>query len=148
MRNCAFTAQLCRAVSYPRRSSAVIHNSRKRKPAKSNGRFRCAEPLCMKTKKAFRISPKGFWSCLLESNQRPHPYQGCALPTELKQRVSLTALLLYHSKTEMSSVFSQICNIQRNIHFAMIKIVRFLPFVRNFLQLAKKSCIFTNCVVK
>ena len=26
-----------------------------------------------------------FWSCLLDSNQRPLPYQGSALPTELKQ---------------------------------------------------------------
>ena len=26
-----------------------------------------------------------FWSCLLDLNQRPLPYQGSALPTELKQ---------------------------------------------------------------
>jgi len=23
------------------------------------------------------------WSCYPDSNWRPHPYQGCALPTEL-----------------------------------------------------------------
>ena len=23
------------------------------------------------------------WSCQCDSNARPHPYQGCALPTEL-----------------------------------------------------------------
>ena len=27
-----------------------------------------------------------FWSCWADSNCRPHPYQGCALPTELQQR--------------------------------------------------------------
>ena len=26
-----------------------------------------------------------FWSCWADSNRRPHPYQGCALPTELQQ---------------------------------------------------------------
>ena len=26
---------------------------------------------------------EGFWSCYPDSNWRPHPYQGCALPTEL-----------------------------------------------------------------
>ena len=26
-----------------------------------------------------------FWSCWADSNCRPHPYQGCALPTELYQ---------------------------------------------------------------
>ncbi len=37
-----------------------------------------------------RRSPKGLrlfiWSCWADSNRRPHPYQGCALPTELQQR--------------------------------------------------------------
>ena len=28
-----------------------------------------------------------FWSCYPDSNWRPHPYQGCALPPELQQRV-------------------------------------------------------------
>ena len=27
-----------------------------------------------------------FWSCWADSNCRPHPYQGCALPTELQQQ--------------------------------------------------------------
>ena len=31
-----------------------------------------------------------FWSCWADSNRRPHPYQGCALPTELQQRVATT----------------------------------------------------------
>ena len=26
---------------------------------------------------------EGFWSCYPDSNWRPHPYQGCALPAEL-----------------------------------------------------------------
>jgi hypothetical protein len=29
------------------------------------------------------------WSLLPESNRRPHPYHGCALPTELKRRYSI-----------------------------------------------------------
>ena len=29
-----------------------------------------------------------FWSCWADSNCRPHPYQGCALPTELQQQSS------------------------------------------------------------
>ena len=28
-----------------------------------------------------------FWSCWADSNRRPHPYQGCALPTELQQHI-------------------------------------------------------------
>ena len=33
------------------------------------------------------------WSCLLDSNQRPLPYQGSALPTELKQHVFFSFVL-------------------------------------------------------
>ena len=29
-----------------------------------------------------------FWSCWADSNRRPHPYQGCALPTELQQHMA------------------------------------------------------------
>ena len=29
-----------------------------------------------------------FWSCWADLNRRPHPYQGCALPTELQQRMA------------------------------------------------------------
>ena len=40
------------------------------------------------------MNPCGFkvflWSCWADSNCRPHPYQGCALPTELQQRVATT----------------------------------------------------------
>ena len=28
------------------------------------------------------------WSCWADSNRRPHPYQGCALPTELQQHMA------------------------------------------------------------
>ena len=28
------------------------------------------------------------WSCYPDLNRRPHPYQGCALPTELQQRMA------------------------------------------------------------
>ena len=31
-----------------------------------------------------------FWSCWADSNCRPHPYQGCALPTELQQQMATT----------------------------------------------------------
>ena len=30
-----------------------------------------------------------FWSRLPDSNRRPHPYHGCALPAELSRRISL-----------------------------------------------------------
>ena len=43
----------------------------------------------LKTPESQRI--QGFqWSCWADSNRRPHPYQGCALPTELQQRVATT----------------------------------------------------------
>ena len=43
----------------------------------------------LKTPESFGI--QGFqWSCWADSNCRPHPYQGCALPTELQQRVATT----------------------------------------------------------
>ena len=31
---------------------------------------------------------KTLWSCWADSNRRPHPYQGCALPTELQQHMA------------------------------------------------------------
>src|SRR5581483_10770457 len=37
------------------------------------------------------------WCPPLESNQRPHPYQGCALPTELGGRISENACLFVWS---------------------------------------------------
>ena len=33
----------------------------------------------------FKVFP---WSCWADSNCRPHPYQGCALPTELQQQMA------------------------------------------------------------
>ncbi len=42
-----------------------------------------------KTSKPLRF--QGFlWSCWADSNCRPHPYQGCALPTELQQQMATT----------------------------------------------------------
>ena len=32
-------------------------------------------------------NPAILWSCWADSNRRPHPYQGCALPTELQQHI-------------------------------------------------------------
>ncbi len=29
-----------------------------------------------------------FWSCWADLNRRLHPYQGCALPTELQQHLA------------------------------------------------------------
>ena len=41
----------------------------------------------LKTPESFGI--QGFqWSCWADSNRRPHPYQGCALPTELQQHMA------------------------------------------------------------
>ena len=41
----------------------------------------------LKTPESQRI--QGFqWSCWADSNCRPHPYQGCALPTELQQQMA------------------------------------------------------------
>ena len=34
----------------------------------------------------FLLKTVVFWSCWADSNCRPHPYQGCALPTELQQQ--------------------------------------------------------------
>ena len=55
-----------------------------------------------------------FWSCLLDLNQRPLPYQGSALPTELKQHFLFyslpSALLLYRIFLKMSTpFFKKIC---------------------------------------
>ena len=36
-------------------------------------------------KTASPLGTRIFWSCWADSNCRPHPYQGCALPTELQQ---------------------------------------------------------------
>ena len=36
----------------------------------------------------FRGKAADLWSCYPDLNRRPHPYQGCALPTELQQRMA------------------------------------------------------------
>ena len=41
-----------------------------------------------KEKVLFSIENRTFWSCWADSNRRPHPYQGCALPTELQQHMA------------------------------------------------------------
>ena len=39
-------------------------------------------------KEAHPCGCASFWSCWADSNRRPHPYQGCALPTELQQHMA------------------------------------------------------------
>ena len=41
-----------------------------------------------KGKVLFSRENRTFWSCWADSNRRPHPYQGCALPTELQQHMA------------------------------------------------------------
>ena len=49
--------------------------------------FRDGKQIQDKKKKALIF--KAFsWSCWADSNRRPHPYQGCALPTELQQHMA------------------------------------------------------------
>ena len=43
-----------------------------------------------KVKTRYPLRDNGFqWSCWADLNRRPHPYQGCALPTELQQQMGL-----------------------------------------------------------
>ena len=57
---------------------------------------RCGSGFLTRTVKqlfATKKSPKtevfgDFWSCYPDLNRRPHPYQGCALPTELQQQMA------------------------------------------------------------
>ena len=44
-----------------------------------------SNPPKSKEKVLFSRENRTFWSCWADSNRRPHPYQGCALPTELQQ---------------------------------------------------------------
>ena len=37
---------------------------------------------------AIHVELQDFWSCQADSNCRPHPYQGCALPTEPQQHMA------------------------------------------------------------
>ena len=49
------------------------------------------QQISKKLKTPESVGIQGFqWSCWADSNCRPHPYQGCALPTELQQRVATT----------------------------------------------------------
>ncbi len=52
-----------------------------------NPQNRIRSKSCKKQKKTpeIRRFQVLFWSCWADSNRRPHPYQGCALPTELQQ---------------------------------------------------------------
>ena len=57
---------------------------------------RCGSGFLTRTVKqlfATKKSPKtevfgALWSCYPDLNRRPHPYQGCALPTELQQQMA------------------------------------------------------------
>ena len=51
--------------------------------------FFTASRILSKSKSPETIEISGlFWSCWADSNCRPHPYQGCALPTELQQQMA------------------------------------------------------------
>ena len=54
-----------------------------------NPQSRIGPKSCKKQKKTpeIRRFQVLFWSCWADSNRRPHPYQGCALPTELQQHI-------------------------------------------------------------
>ena len=47
-----------------------------------------SNPPKSKEKVLFSLKNRTFWSCWADSNRRPHPYQGCALPTELQQHMA------------------------------------------------------------
>ena len=55
-----------------------------------NPQNRIRSKSCKKQKKTpeIRRFQVLFWSCWADSNRRPHPYQGCALPTELQQHMA------------------------------------------------------------
>ena len=54
-------------------------------------KLRYLRAISKKEKASKPLRFQGFlWSCWADSNCRPHPYQGCALPTELQQRVATT----------------------------------------------------------
>ena len=55
-----------------------------------NPQSRIGSKSCKKQKKTpeIRRFQVLFWSCWADSNRRPHPYQGCALPTELQQQMA------------------------------------------------------------
>ena len=47
------------------------------------------QQISKKLKTPESVGIQGFqWSCWADSNRRPHPYQGCALPTELQQHMA------------------------------------------------------------
>ena len=47
------------------------------------------QQISKKLKTPESVGIQGFqWSCWADSNRRPHPYQGCALPTELQQQMA------------------------------------------------------------
>ena len=48
--------------------------------------------------KALEITGADFWSRLPDSNWRPHPYHGCALPTELSRRWFVCAVRTLYIK--------------------------------------------------
>ena len=54
------------------------------------------------------VAVTGFVGGAADGNRthEPHPYQGCALPTELQQHLAANASLLYDEATDMSNDFS------------------------------------------
>ena len=55
------------------------------------------------------------WSCLTDSNRRPLPYQGSALPAELKQRINkISTILLYTVRVKKSIENSLFFTLRRN----------------------------------
>ena len=71
----------CLALSVPLRTfRRVGHGVGQRKTAKINSAKKLSN--IKKSRQNQRILT-GFWSCYPDLNWGPHPYQGCALPTEL-----------------------------------------------------------------
>ena len=59
-------------------------------------------------------SLKLFWSQRQESNLRPTDYKSVALPTELRWRISITTLIIYHFKHTLSSTKFNISVLRSN----------------------------------
>ena len=64
--------------------------------------------------KGFPLSPCYFWSRLADSNRRPHPYHGCALPAELSRLIK-TKDILYYMKTHVNSAVNGGCRYKTSV---------------------------------
>ena len=101
-----FTARNCKKIAWPKTRKAAWRKGFSRvvqaKNCKNDSkttlflvtrsflRFLFAQNSCKNTKKRLEtlVSSLKCWSCWADSNCRPHPYQGCALPTELQQQMA------------------------------------------------------------